>query len=170
MVVPQFPDATSQWITTVRGNTFPVSGGGGGGSPAPTTTTPSTSTPTTPTTTTPSTSTPTTPTTTTSAKSSPTSTGSSGGSGSCAGVSAWSSADAVSPSPFCPCTHRTHCTLYFSTPVVARSLTSEYLLGHGHLDAKYSDPVAISGLQRSGTRMKFQAVSLSVSSRRQLKT
>ncbi|KAN0078083.1 carbohydrate-binding module family 5 protein [Tylopilus felleus] len=90
----QFPDATSQWITTVRGNTFPVSGGGGGGSPAPTTTTPSTSTPTTPTTTTPSTSTPTTPTTTTSAKSSPTSTGSSGGSGSCAGVSAWSSADA----------------------------------------------------------------------------
>ncbi|KAH0832271.1 hypothetical protein J3R83DRAFT_13264 [Lanmaoa asiatica] len=69
VMVWQYPDATSTWITTVRGNTWPVSG-----SPAPTTTTTS------------ATSLTTTSTTSTTSTASPTSTSPSG---SCAGVSAW---------------------------------------------------------------------------------
>lgn len=85
MFVQQYSDATSSWITTVRGNTKPVSG------------------------------------------SSPplTSTGTSG-SGNCAGVSAWMNGVAVSLAQ--PHQRRpVLTTLYFSTRVVARSPTSEYL-------------------------------------------
>ncbi|KAG9308480.1 glycoside hydrolase family 18 protein [Chiua virens] len=68
VMVWQYPDATSSWIETVRGNTWPVSG-----TPAPTTTTASTTT--------------TAPTgTTTTSSASPTTTSSGG---SCSGVAAW---------------------------------------------------------------------------------
>ena len=57
----QYPDATSSWIETVRGSTWPVSGGGAGGGSGTSTTT-----------------------------SAPAATSTSSSSGSCAGVSAWS--------------------------------------------------------------------------------